>query len=163
MSIFNGTVLDLVAKDFKKLNEGEVFKAVFEREEIRQLVEQLNRKRLDKGKNTDGSDITNLQTKRKRYSFTTEIIYREIGRKITAGSNYTMRYKGDFHKSIKVKTITKDYFTIDANPKKSDGTNLFTTYGDFLIGASESDYEVLRLKALPLIYEYVLNKIGANI
>lgn len=163
MSIFNDTVLGLVAKDFKKLSEGEVFKAVFERAEIRLLVEQLNRKRLDKGKNTDGSEIKNLQTGKKRYSFTTEIIYREIGRKITAGSNYTMRYTGKFQNSIKVKAVTKDYFTIDANPKKSDGTNLFTTYGDFLIGASESDYNILRARAMPLIMEYVTNKISASI
>lgn len=163
MSIFNGTVLDIVSKNALQLVEGDIFKAVFERKEVRLLVEELNRKRLQKGKNTDGSPIKNLQTGKSTYSITTEEIYKKIGRRITAGSPYTMKFTGKFYTSIKVKNVTANYFEVDAQPIKEDGTNLFTTYGDFLIGASDEDFNTLRTVALPLILEYTRNILGANL
>ena len=163
MSIFNGTVLEIVSKNALRLVEGEIFRAVFERRDIRLLVEELNRKRLQKGKNTNGSPIKNLKTGKSTYSIVTEEIYRKIGRRITAGSPYTMKYTGKFYNSIKIKTVTPEYFEVDAKPIKEDGTNLFKTYGDFLIGASEEDFNILRARALPLIIEYTVNKLGLNL
>ena len=135
-----------------------IFKEIFSMRDIQTFVIERNRLRLQKGENTDGSKIKNTITGKDNYSYSTQQIYAKIGRRIMAGSNYTMKYSGDFYNSINIQNINENYFEIDADPIKSNGTNLFKTYGDFLIGASDEDFELLREKVLPLVNEKLRNQ-----
>jgi len=152
------TRIGTLAKKTQKLNSGQIFVKIFSRPDIALFVEELNRKRLLTGKTTLNTEITNLKTGASKYSPTTVAIYKKIGRLIFAGKNYTMKHTGKFYQSIKVQNVNPNYFVVGADPIKRE-TNLFKTYGNFLLGASETDLLQLKQKILPLITEIILNDI----
>ena len=63
------------------------------------------------------------------------------GRK-KAGDHYTLFDTGDFYKSMLI-LLGTNYFEIDADPIK-ENTNLFTKYGEGIIGLTEESLEKLR-------------------
>jgi len=67
------------------------------------------------------------------YSIITEMVYNPD--KI-AGTHYTLKDTGDFYKSFYIEVLG-DAIVIDADPIKSDGTNLFERYGEGIIGLDE--------------------------
>jgi len=73
------------------------------------------------------------------YSEVTEMVYNPD--KI-AGTPYTLKDTGDFYKSFMIEVLA-DSFIIDADPIKSDGTNLFERYGDGIIGLDEESKKKL--------------------
>ena len=63
------------------------------------------------------------------------------GRK-KAGDHYTLFDTGDFYKSMLI-LLGTNYFEIDADPIK-ENANLFTKYGEGIIGLTEESLEKLR-------------------
>jgi len=73
------------------------------------------------------------------YSWATQNIYNSS--KIE-GEHYTLFDTGDFYKSMLI-LLGTDYFEIDADPIK-ENANLFTKYGEGIIGLTEESLEKLR-------------------
>lgn len=65
------------------------------------------------------------------------------GRK-RAGEHYTLFDTGDFYKSMVI-LLGTNYFEIDADPIK-ENANLFTKYGEGIIGLTEESLEKLRVE-----------------
>jgi hypothetical protein len=156
MATMRDTPLGINLKRVKALKTEDLFKEVFTRPDVARVVVELNRLRLQKGLTTQNRRITNLQTGSKAYTKVTEAIYKKIGRRIVAGSNYTMKYRGDFYNSIRVNNVTGFNFDVLADPIKDDGTNLYEVYGQFLIGATPEDLDVLRAYVLPIMQNITL-------
>ena len=150
------TALGKHLKKAKALKTDDLFKEVFTRRDVATLVIELNRLRLQKGLTTQNKVITNLETGSKAYTKLTEAIYKKVGRRITAGQPYTMKYTGEFYESIRVTNVTGLNFDILADPIKDDGTNLYEVYGQFLIGATPEDLEILRAYVLPIMRNIAL-------
>jgi hypothetical protein len=87
---------------------------------------------MEKGVNEDGQ-IIGVYTR-----YTEELTN---GRK-KAGEPYNLFDTGDFYKSMLI-LLGTDYFEIDADPIK-ENTNLFTKYGEGIIGLTEESLEKLR-------------------
>jgi hypothetical protein len=88
-----------------------------------------------------GSPITNSDNGRTTYSRLTEIL--SGGRK-KEGEHYTLLDSGEFYKSM-VFLLGANYFEIDADPIKSND-NLFTKFGEGVIGLTEESKEKLRIR-----------------
>jgi hypothetical protein len=73
------------------------------------------------------------------YSWATQNIYNSS--KIE-GEHYTLFDTGDFYKSMVI-LLGTNYFEIDADPIK-ENANLFTKYGEGIIGLTEESLEKLR-------------------
>jgi hypothetical protein len=73
------------------------------------------------------------------YSWATQNIYNSS--KIE-GEHYTLFDTGDFYKSMVI-LLGTNYFEIDADPIK-ENANLFTKYGEGVIGLTEESLEKLR-------------------
>ena len=73
------------------------------------------------------------------YSWATQNIYNSS--KIE-GEHYTLFDTGDFYKSMVI-LLGTNYFEIDADPIK-ENANLFTKYGEGIIGLTEERLEKLR-------------------
>jgi len=73
------------------------------------------------------------------YSWATQNIYNSS--KIE-GEHYTLFDTGDFYKSMLI-LLGTNYFEIDADPIK-ENANLFTKYGEGIIGLTEESLEKLR-------------------
>ena len=135
----NTTIGDLV-RDLQAINEVDIWKQVMSDREINTFVIEQIRLRLQKGQMPDGSPITNQYTGDDFYKMTTQIIYSRIGRRITAGSNYTMKYTGEFYDSISLLDPDDDYVDIFGENKE---VNLFETYGENLIDLNDENIEKL--------------------
>lgn len=158
MATMRETPLGLHLKRVRSFTNEDLFKIVFTRPDVTRVVIELNRLRLQKGLTTKGTKIKNLKTGTSSYTKATEAIYRQIGRRVVAGSNYTMKYRGDFYESIRINNVTGFNFDVLADPIKDDGTNLYEVYGQFLIGASEADLNVLRAYVLPIMQNITLSR-----
>lgn len=155
-----------------KAGHSNAFHFAFQDRKLSALVNYLNTRNLDKGLDSEGDRIENKYSGGEAYTDLTEEIYREtIGRIIQAGSNYTMKYSGDFWKSIKLGEPNLDFVLIESDPIKNsynkngfqDGqTNLFNVYGDKLIGLQEKDYIILIKNVLPLYLKYARGILGIN-
>lgn len=75
------------------------------------------------------------------YSWATQNIYNSS--KIE-GEHYTLFDTGDFYKSMVI-LLGTNYFEIDADPIK-ENANLFTKYGEGIIGLTEESLEKLRVE-----------------
>lgn len=75
------------------------------------------------------------------YSWATQNIYNSS--KIE-GEHYTLFDTGDFYKSMVI-LLGTNYFEIDADPIK-ENANLFTKFGEGIIGLTEESLEKLRVE-----------------
>lgn len=89
---------------------------------------------MEKGVDEDGKVIGT-------YSWATQNIYNSS--KIE-GEHYTLFDTGDFYKSMVI-LLGTNYFEIDADPIK-ENANLFTKYGEGIIGLTEESLEKLRVE-----------------
>lgn len=122
---------------------------VFAKPEIRRFIivtliqeEQL----FEQGIDETGGPITNADNGRTTYSKLTEVL--SGGRK-KMGDHYTLLDSGDFYKSMVI-TLGTNFFEINADPIKNDD-NLFTKFGEGIIGLTEESKEKLRTR---LKFEY---------
>lgn len=155
-----------------KSGHGNAFKFAFKHDIISNLVTYLNTRNLEKGLDSKGRIITNKYTKQSVYSPRTEQIYKEsIGRIVKAGSNYTMKYTGDFWQSIELAQPNFDFVEIKSeNIKRSftnrgvqtDEVDLFKIYGEDIVGLQERDYIILRKNVLPYYIKYARGILGIN-
>ena len=137
-SLFKNTsVLNLLEKAVK-IQHNEVWKTVFTDDEFDKFILDLIRiKQLfDEGIDETGNVIG-------YYSYMTELL--SGGEKIE-GTPYTLNDTGEFYKSMNL-DVQSDFFTIDADPLKRDSggneTNLFTKYGEGIIGLTDENKEIL--------------------
>jgi hypothetical protein len=135
----NTTIGELV-RDLQAINEVDIWKQVMSDREINTFVIEQIRLRLQKGEMPDGSPITNQDTGDDFYKMTTQIIYAEIGRRITAGSHYTMKHTGEFYNSLELLHPNDDFVEIFGEKKE---VNLFEKYGENLIDLNEDNIEKL--------------------
>ena len=59
-----------------------------------------------------------------------------------AGDAPTLYDSGDFYESFTI-TFGADYFEINADPIKDDGTNLFQEWGEDVLGLTEENFDIL--------------------
>lgn len=155
-----------------KSGSGNAFNFAFKHDIISNLVTYLNTRNLEKGLDSKGRIISNKYTKQSVYSPRTEQIYKEsIGRIIRAGSNYTMKYSGDFWQSIELGQPNFEYVDIKSEHIKRSFTNkgvqtdevdLFNLYGEDIVGLQERDYIILRKNVLPYYIKYARGILGIN-
>lgn len=153
-------------------SSGKAFNFAFKHDIISNLVTYLNTRNLEKGLDSKGRIITNKYTKESVYSARTEQIYKEtIGRIIKAGSNYTMKYTGDFWESIELGQPNFEFVEIKSDPIKrsftlkgiqTDEVDLFNIYGEDIVGLQERDYIILRKNVLPYYIKYARGILGIN-
>ena len=117
---------------------------VFAKPEIRRFItvtliqeEQLYNQGIDE----TGGPITNADNGRTTYSKLTEEL--SGGRK-KEGEHYTLLDSGEFYKSMVI-TLGTNFFEINADPIKND-ENLFTKFGEGIIGLTEESKEKLRAR-----------------
>jgi len=117
---------------------------VFAKPQIRNFIivtliqeEQL----FNQGIDETGAPITNADNGRTTYSKLTEML--SGGRK-KEGEHYTLLDSGDFYKSMVI-VLGTNFFEIDADPIK-DNDNLFTKFGEGIIGLTEESKEKLRFR-----------------
>jgi len=155
-----------------KSGDGNAFNFAFKQDIISNLVTYLNTRNLEKGLDSKGRIISNKYTKESVYSDRTEQIYKEtIGRIVKAGSNYTMKYSGDFWQSIELGQPKFEYVDINSEHIKRSFTNkgvqtdevdLFNLYGEDIVGLQERDYIILRKNVLPYYIKYARGILGIN-
>jgi hypothetical protein len=128
----------------RDLRPSKIWMKVFSRKRVQKYVieELLQREQLfEQGIDETGSPITNSDNGRTTYSRLTEIL--SGGRK-KEGEHYTLLDSGEFYKSM-VFLLGANYFEIDADPIKSND-NLFTKFGEGVIGLTEESKEKLRIR-----------------
>lgn len=173
VNVFNTKVGELLYSALAlKSGHSNAFHFAFQDRKLSSLVNYLNTRNLEKGLDSEGRLIRNRFTDGYLYTELTEEIYREtIGRIISAGSNYTMKYTGKFWESIKLGNPNFDYVDILSDPiKKSYAkngvqngeANLFNLYGEDIVGLQERDYIILIKNVLPLYLKYARGILGIN-
>lgn len=143
----------------RDLRPSKIWLRVFSKKRVQKYVieELLQREQLfEKGIDETGSPITNADNGRTTYSRLTEIL--SGGRK-KEGEHYTLFDSGEFYKSM-VFLLGNNYFQIDADPIKQND-NLFTKFGEGIIGLTEQSKEKLRVR-LKFEYQIELKRLLLN-
>ena len=131
------TELGLKLKQYKMLNNAQLWTSIFLNETFRTWVKDLVREDqlFDQGIDEDGDVIG-------YYSEWTEMMNPEK----VAGTHYTLKDTGEFFESFYL-TIYPDYFEINANPIKvnEDGEteNLFYKYTEAIMGLTSESKDKL--------------------
>jgi len=134
------TRIGQLLKDLQKLDELNMWVKVMSEREINTFVVEKIRLRLQKGEMPDGSLITNQLTGDSFYKMITQLTYAEIGRRIEAGSHYTMKHTGEFYDSLKL--LEPDADLVEIFGEKKD-VNLFEKYGNDLIDLTDENIQEL--------------------
>lgn len=106
-----------------------------------EVLKRVKSRLTEKGTNDKGKVIGT-------YSPFTE----KVNRKKRAGSHYTLFDTGEFYQSLYIGALS-DYFFIDGDGDKGK-ENLFTKFGDGIIGLTEEDKDWLGEKVIEKYYEY---------
>jgi len=69
----------------------------------------------------------------------------------------TLKDTGEFYESFRVQ-VDKDFFTIDANPMKDD-TNLFTEWGEDILGLTDENLQILINSARQQLTEIIRRRL----
>jgi len=113
----------------------------------KKILDWIRNDQLQKGLDED-NDVIGL------YSEWTE----KINPEKVAGTPYTLEDTGEFYRSLFV-TVFNDVFEIDGEAQKSPTDNLFTKYGNGIVGLNSQSKEKLRLEIINRIHEYIRIKI----
>jgi len=135
--LFAKTDLGKKLKEVKLLKEVDAWLYSFDKEVQEYVVEYLIQKHqlIDLGVNAKGNIIG-------RYSQLTE----QINPAKKAGSHYTLFDTGTFFNSMFIK-VMNDGFEVDADGEKTNfigTTNLFTSFGNDIIGLTEESMTALK-------------------
>lgn len=126
------TKLGETLRRVQKLNFGTIWLKVFSDKALqRQVLNWIRQDQLFKQGIDEKGRIIGL------YSIATE----SINPSKKAGTPYTLFDSGDFYRSFFI-AVSKNNFTIDADPIKTDGgitENLFIKYGEGIIGLTEEN------------------------
>lgn len=128
------------------LNPEEVWKRVFLDKTLQNtiIVEYIQQDQLlGEGVDETGNPLRNRDNGRTTYSAATEML--SNGAKLE-GDPYNLLDTGDFYRSM-VFLLGKDFFEIDADPIKGND-NLFTKFGEGIIGLTEKSREKLATELL---------------
>jgi len=137
--LFAKTALAKKLKEVKLLKEVDAWLYSFDKEVQDYVVEYLIQKHqlIDLGVNAKGNVIG-------RYSQLTE----QINPAKRAGSHYTLFDTGTFFNSMFIK-VMNDGFEVDADGDKTNfigTTNLFTSFGNDIIGLTEESMTALKVE-----------------
>ena len=128
------------------LKPEEVWKRVFLDKTLQNtiIVEYIQQDQLlSEGVDETGNALRNKDNGRTTYSAATEML--SGGRK-REGEPYNLLDSGEFYKTM-VFLLGKDFFEIDADPIKGND-NLFTKFGEGIIGLTEESKEKLQVELL---------------
>jgi hypothetical protein len=128
------------------LKPDEVWKRVFLDKTLQNtiIVEYIQQDQLlNDGVDESGQALRNRDNGRTTYSAATEML--SNGRK-REGEPYNLLDSGEFYKSM-VFLLGKDFFEINADPIKGND-NLFTKFGEGIIGLTEESKEKLAIELL---------------
>lgn len=141
------------------LRPDEVWKRVFLDKTLQNtiIVEYIQQDQLlNDHVDEKGQPLRNRDNGRTTYSAATEML--SNGRK-REGDPYNLFDSGEFYKSM-VFLLGKDFFEIDADPIKGND-NLFTKFGEGIIGLTEESKEKLRVELLER-YDKEVRRILSN-
>lgn len=143
MAFLQNTDLYALVQRISSLDEGVIFEIVFNDKRIQDEIIRLNTQEqlFKRGIDSEGKIIG-------RYSINTQRINPEK----RAGSPYTLKDTEEFYKSFRV-TANKVMIEIDANPFK-ENDNLFTKYGEEIVGLTDESREILKEMAIIKYLEY---------
>lgn len=142
------TVIGELVKRMQMLDEVKLWVQTLSKQEVQLMIEEFIKIRLQKGKMPDGSNITNLFTGDDFYKRFTQVEYAKIGRRIQAGSHYTMKHTMKFFNSIDVIDVNNNDATIFGDGDKGKGVDLFEVYGEDLLGLTDENYKIIKEKVL---------------
>ena len=137
-----------LVKRMQMLDEVKIWVQTLTKQDVQLMIEEFIKIRLQKGEMPDGSNITNLITGDDFYKKITEIEYAKIGRRIQAGSHYTMKHTGEFFNSIDIIDVNNNDATIFGDGDKGNGVDLFEVYGENLLGLTDENYKIIKEKVL---------------
>lgn len=139
-------ITNLLNHTLSYLKPAEVWIRVFSDKNLQNkiIVEYIQQDQLfERGIDETGAPIRNKDNGRTTYSATTEFLTN--GRK-KEGDPYNLFDTGEFYKSMVI-LLGKDFFEVDADPIK-ENDNLFTKFGEGIIGLTEESKEKLRVELL---------------
>lgn len=148
-------VLQNLAKKAATISINQLIKEVLQNQDLQNKILDLNRigQLYEKGIDSQGKslkDIGGSQFTASGYAPFTLKIKQEKGQRT---DHITLKDTGDFYASFTI-TIGEDAFYIDANPVKDD-TNLFTEWGEDIIGLTDESRDVL--------VEWIINELHPKI
>jgi hypothetical protein len=141
------------------LKPDEVWKRVFMDKTLQNtiIVEYIQQDQLlSEGVDETGNPLRNKDNGRTTYSATTELL--SNGAKME-GEPYNLLDSGEFYRSM-VFLLGKDFFEIDADPIKGND-NLFTKFGEGIIGLTEESKNKLQVELLER-YDKEVRRILSN-
>ena len=141
------TKIGIVLKRFRLLTSTVLWFYSMDQKTQKKILDWIRNDQLQKGLDED-NDVIGL------YSEWTE----KINPEKVAGTPYTLEDTGEFYRSLFV-TVFNDVFEIDGEAQKSPTDNLFTKYGDGIVGLNSQSKEKLRLEIINRIHEYIRIKI----
>lgn len=118
-----------------------MFVEFFRKNEVKKLIIRLNtdEQMVEGHVDSNGQPLTFKERNTTTYSKLTEIL--SNGRK-KAGSPYTLRDTGRFHKSFNV-YATRYSVTIEANGNLDDGGNIFEKFGLEILGLTDENFNII--------------------
>lgn len=139
------------------IDENAILTAVLANQDLQKKILDLNRigQLFDKGINSLGEKLSDVGG---NYSpFTLDLAIKE-GRPKKAADHIDLHDTGDFYASFYI-VLGGEEFEIKANPIK-DNTNLFTEWGEDIMGLTEESIGILtdfvRVLLVPVIKDYLL-------
>jgi len=141
------TKIGIVLKRFRLLTSTVLWFYSMDQKTQKKILDWIRNDQLQKGLDED-NDVIGL------YSEWTE----KINPEKVAGTPYTLEDTGEFYRSLFV-TVFNDVFEIDGEAQKSPTDNLFTKYGNGIVGLNSQSKEKLRLEIINRIHEYIRIKI----
>lgn len=161
MSLFEGSEVMKLLDRAISISSDDIFIKVYSQDRVKKFIAKLNVDQMDvEFVNSEGVQLSDVGGD---YSPVTIELSIERGRpkkgidKVDLhGTKESGGDSGEFHKSIHVSHVDATGFIIDADPIKDDGTNLFTEWGEEILGLTFDSLEKLILFVTPL-YQQAIN------
>ena len=144
MALFaNNIMTDYLGQQKTRLTGLNIWIEIVDHEEVKNFIINLitEDQLFDKGIDGTGAPLE-ASDGRTAYSPRTVQIKSTKGGKSGKVSNITLYDTGDYYESHEVK-VDNTSFTVDANPIKGDGTNLFEVWGDEIIELTDENMDLL--------------------
>lgn len=136
----------------RKIDEGTIFKVVFNRSQIKEEIIYLNTQKqlFELGVNSRGENLG-------EYSPVTKAFKQAKGQPT---DRITLKDTGEFYRSFRV-FVQSNQITIVANPVKDD-SNLFEDFGTEILGLTPTSIENLKPLVIENYKQYLRQLLGRN-
>lgn len=153
-NIFQDTALFEMFRNVKRLHEGRLFVSVISRNEVKNLIVDLNVEQMQLNfMDSNGRQLSSIAGDYSPFTV-------EAGGKKNAQS-VDLHDTGYFHDSFEVVKITQKNFSINSDPRKDDGTNLLEVWGEDIEGLTFENLEKLGQYLIPKYIEEIKKQYAA--